>query len=136
VLPPHNPNRETRSLLCSLGINAVYHLTELPSVVSGWNIMYLDPQSPGTMSEFAASKPFPNQYEPYRVFGFNIEVRALLTSAPHCLPASPVGMLTRVRRAVRVLRGIFQAHCFDCRFEIPLKATPASCPSRCTPSTR
>jgi hypothetical protein len=30
-------------LSCRLGIDAVYHLTDLPSVVSGFNIMYLDP---------------------------------------------------------------------------------------------
>lgn len=78
-------------MLRRLGINAVYHLTELPSVVSGWNIMYLDPQSPGTMSEFAALKPFPTQYEPYRIFGFDIEVRALLKSAPRCLLHRPCG---------------------------------------------
>jgi hypothetical protein len=39
----------------------------------------------GTLSEFAALKPFPNQYEPYCVFGFAIEVRALCTDVDTAL---------------------------------------------------
>lgn len=71
----------------------------------------------GTLSELAALKPFPNQYEPYCVFGFAIEVRALCTDVNTrlCL----VWILTRVRCAVRV-----QRHFPGTLLRLPLR-TPA-----------
>ena len=61
-----------------LGFNAVYHLTDVPSILSGGTLVFLDPHrslkgategAPGLRMKVpsAVFKRFPDQFEPYRV---------------------------------------------------------------------
>ena len=68
-----------------LGFNAVYHFTDVPSFLSGENVVFFDPhakflpgatpQSPGLKLRFAGSRcveQFPDQFAPYRLFGCDV----------------------------------------------------------------
>ncbi|XP_024517929.1 sacsin-like [Selaginella moellendorffii] len=65
-----------------IGFNSVYHLSDLPSFVSGSHVVFFDPQcqflpsvsslNPGKRIDFVAStalENFPDQFSPYCVFG-------------------------------------------------------------------
>ncbi|XP_065842083.1 sacsin-like isoform X2 [Oscarella lobularis] len=57
-----------------IGFNSVYHLTDLPSVVSDKKIAFFDPQKKcfekgGAGYTFSALAIYPDQFAPYKVFG-------------------------------------------------------------------
>ena len=69
-----------------LGVNAVYHSTDLPSFVSGEHLVIFDPhvkflpgatrQQPGIKIRFVDTdllSQFPHQFEPYTVFGCTLQ---------------------------------------------------------------
>ncbi|KDO29648.1 hypothetical protein SPRG_05600 [Saprolegnia parasitica CBS 223.65] len=69
-----------------LGFNSVYHLTDLPSIVSGSSLVMFDPHAtfvpnatatqPGIKINFTSSNviaQFPDQFAPYKLFGCTLE---------------------------------------------------------------
>ncbi|EQC38856.1 hypothetical protein SDRG_03814 [Saprolegnia diclina VS20] len=69
-----------------LGFNSVYHLTDLPSIVSGSSLVMFDPHAtfvpnatttqPGIKINFTSSNviaQFPDQFAPYKLFGCTLD---------------------------------------------------------------
>ena len=82
---------------CSIGFNSVYHLTDLPSFVSGRYVVYFDPHTsylpnassvnPGKRIDFVttgALSAAPDQFSPFIAFGCNMsdEYRGTLFRFP------------------------------------------------------
>lgn len=81
-------NQATKTGRFGVGFNSVYHLTDLPSFVSGNYIVMFDPQggylpnvnssNPGKRIDFVSTKAmsfYRDQFEPYAVFGCDMENR-------------------------------------------------------------
>ncbi|KAG6773689.1 hypothetical protein POTOM_021004 [Populus tomentosa] len=81
-------NQATKTGRFGVGFNSVYHLTDLPSFVSGNYIVMFDPQgvylpnvnssNPGKRIDFVSTKAmsfYRDQFEPYVVFGCDMENR-------------------------------------------------------------
>ncbi|CAK7337978.1 unnamed protein product [Dovyalis caffra] len=79
-------NQATKTGRFGVGFNSVYHLTDLPSFVSGNYIVMFDPQgsylpnvnssNPGKRIDFVSTKAmsfYRDQFEPYVVFGCDME---------------------------------------------------------------
>jgi sacsin len=70
--------------LCRIGFNSCYHLTDVPSFVSGSNLVYFDPHcsnlpvnasDPGLKCDFTVSmlQQYPDQCQPFMAFGCNMK---------------------------------------------------------------
>ncbi|KAH9117617.1 hypothetical protein LEN26_012557 [Aphanomyces euteiches] len=79
-------SKEWKTGRFGIGFNSVYHLTDLPTFVSGNRIVLFDPQAchlpninpsnPGKMIDFVSRKDlidqFPNQFHPFKGFGCDL----------------------------------------------------------------
>ena len=76
-------NQSSKTGRFGLGFNSVYHYTDLPSILSGSSLVFFDPDTtnlpnatrlePGLkMNQFSKLvKQFPDQFEPYKVLGYD-----------------------------------------------------------------
>jgi sacsin len=97
-----------------LGFNAVYHFTDLPSLVSGEHIVIFDPHAkflPGISSQQPGLKiaflqqdvcaQFPDQFEPYKFYGCDLKSRYEGTLFRFPLRSTATAKRSEIKREVQ-----------------------------------
>lgn len=109
------------------GWNSVYHFTDLPSIVSGDHVVFLDPHRaflpgaacssrPGIKMRFSNTKldvQFPDQFAPFKKFGCNMKTRFEGTLFRFPLRTAALAAKSEIKSnspyTYRDIRGLFDA---------------------------